>query len=148
MLSLPSAVRHKPCYIWSVVFINYCSVPPSSKQCVCSVWQRHKRSLWGNKRPFWCLWILWMGPSGRLIADKRNKMPAQQWHPWDGQVSAAAEGNDDDDNIDACQLQSAGLHNVTTCQQDKVASYTSLLFFKWSMQNALSCSPPILQQLW
>lgn len=60
-----------------------------------------------------------MGPSGRLIADKRNQTPTNQWHPWAGRASAAAEGNDDDDdNIDACQLQSADLHNIKTCQQE------------------------------
>lgn len=60
-----------------------------------------------------------MGPSGRLIADKRNKTPTKQRHPRDGRVAAAADGNDDDDdNIDACQLQSANLYNIKTCQQE------------------------------
>lgn len=39
--------------------------------------------------------------------------------PRGGQLWAAAAGNDgNDDNIDACQLQSTSLHNIKTCQQE------------------------------
>lgn len=95
---------------------------PSSEQRMCVLYARDiKRSLRQQETILMSSNIM-DGAQWETYCRQRNNMPTKQRHPWDGQVSAAAEGNDDDDDdIDACQLQSGSLYNTETCQQENDA---------------------------